>query len=118
MVYKERSSVNFEKSFRRDNMFSIISQECKKTCRIQRYVTLLKDRERLPLSSVSDATVIVPFQIWCIVEDVRNRDLVDENHLVSGRVIEGEHVFYRAEIIAHFHLDIKFLLKLSNERIS
>ena len=46
------------------------------------------------------------------------RNLVDENHLVSERVIEGKHVFYRAEIIAHFHLDIKFLLKLSNERIS
>jgi hypothetical protein len=63
MIYKERSSVNFEKSFRRDNMFSILSQECKKTSRIQWYVTLLKDRERLPLSSVGDATVIISFQI-------------------------------------------------------
>ena len=53
-------------------MFSILSQECEKTSRIQRYVTLLKDRERLPLSSVGDATVIVSSQIWCIGEDVRN----------------------------------------------
>ena len=38
VIYKERSSVNFEKSFRRDNMFSILSQECEKTSRIPEWV--------------------------------------------------------------------------------